>query len=151
MYCRLSVLLFYTMPSILSIASAALVCLSAATASPHKQPAQNQVDPFFYKGFDLSSLHILELGNVTYKDTARRNATRPAEDILGDGGMNTVRLRYGVSVSDMAKTEADILLSESGSTLSLDNTISHTHWAKPSVSLRRATVFTLISISRTPG
>lgn len=127
MYCRLSVLLFYTMPSILSIASAALVCLSAATASPHKQPAQNQVDPFFYKGFDLSSLHILELGNVTYKDTARRNATRPAEDILGDGGMNTVRLRYDKGVSDMVKAETNILLLESGSTLSLDNTISHTH------------------------
>lgn len=126
LYCRLSVLLFYTMPSILSIASAALVCLSAATASPHKQPAQNQVDPFFYKGFDLSSLHILELGNVTYKDTARRNATRPAEDILGDGGMNTVRLRYGISVSD-TKAETDILLLESGSTPSLDNTIWHTH------------------------
>lgn len=127
MYCRLSVLLFHTMPSILSIASAALVCLSAATASPHKQPAQNQVDPFFYKGFDLSSLHILELGNVTYKDTARRNATRPAEDILGDGGMNTVRLRYDKGVSDMVKAETNILLLESGSTLSLDNTISHTH------------------------
>lgn len=115
------------MPSILSIASAALVCLSTATASPHKQPAQNQVDPFFYKGFDLSSLHILELGNVTYKDTARRNATRPAEDILGDGGMNTVRLRYDKGVSDMVKAETNILLLESGSTLSLDNTISHTH------------------------
>lgn len=82
------------MPSLFSIASTALVCLSTAVASPAK-PAQNQaVDPFFYKGFDLSSLHILELGNVTYKDTAKGNATRPAEDILGDGGMNTVRLRY---------------------------------------------------------
>lgn len=81
------------MPSLLSVASAALLCLSAANASPHKPIQTQTVDPFFYKGFDLSSLHILELGNVTYKDTARRNATRPAEDILGDGGMNTVRLR----------------------------------------------------------
>lgn len=81
------------MPSILSIASAALLCLSSANASPKPVPPQT-LDPFFYKGFDLSSLHILELGNVTYKDTAKGNATRPAEDILGDGGMNTVRLRY---------------------------------------------------------
>jgi arabinogalactan endo-1,4-beta-galactosidase len=80
------------MPCPFSIACAALVCLSAVTASPHK-PTQSPVDSFFYKGFDLSSLHILELGNVTYKDTARHNVTRPAEDILGDGGMNTVRLR----------------------------------------------------------
>ena len=77
------------MPSLLSIATAALACLSLASASPHK----SQPTPYFYKGHDLSSLHILELGNVTYKDTARHNQTRPAEDILGDGGMNTVRLR----------------------------------------------------------
>lgn len=83
------------MPSLLSIASTALVCLSTAVASPSKPVQTQAVDPFFYKGFDLSSLHILELGNVTYKDTAKGNATRPAEDILGDGGMNTVRLRYG--------------------------------------------------------
>lgn len=81
------------MPSLLSIATAALACLSTASAAPHNSNP-NQVEPFFYKGFDLSSLHILEQGNVTYKDTARHNATRPAEDILGDGGMNTVRLRY---------------------------------------------------------
>jgi arabinogalactan endo-1,4-beta-galactosidase len=87
------------MPSLLSVASAALLCLSTANASPHKPVQTQTVDPFFYKGFDLSSLHILELGNVTYKDTARRNATRPAEDILGDGGMNTVRLRYTAILS----------------------------------------------------
>lgn len=86
--------MYIAMPSLLSVASAALLCLSATTASPHKTIQTSSIDPFFYKGFDLSSLHILELGNVTYKDTARHNATRPAEDILGDGGMNTVRLRY---------------------------------------------------------
>ncbi|KAF2215715.1 glycoside hydrolase family 53 protein [Cercospora zeae-maydis SCOH1-5] len=53
--------------------------------------------PYFYKGHDLSSLKILEDGGVIYKDTARDNATRPAEDILGDGGMNTVRLRLWVN------------------------------------------------------
>ncbi|PPJ58161.1 hypothetical protein CBER1_02627 [Cercospora berteroae] len=52
--------------------------------------------PYFYKGHDLSSLKILEEGGAVYKDTARGNATRPAEDILGDGGMNTVRLRLWV-------------------------------------------------------
>lgn len=50
-------------------------------------------EPHFFKGFDLSSLAILEGGGTIYKDTARHNETRPAEDILGDGGMNTVRLR----------------------------------------------------------
>lgn len=52
--------------------------------------------PFFYKGHDLSSLLTLEEGGAIYKDTARNNQTRPAEAILGDGGMNTVRLRIWV-------------------------------------------------------
>lgn len=94
------------MPSVISIASAALLCLSTATASPSKPVQTQAVDPFFYKGFDLSSLHILELGNVTYKDTAKGNATRPAEDILGDGGMNTVRLRYVESAFHLAVCKA---------------------------------------------
>lgn len=46
-----------------------------------------------YVGHDLSSLHILELGGAIYHDSARDNETRPAEDILGDGGANTIRLR----------------------------------------------------------
>ena len=49
---------------------------------------------FFFKGYDLSSLQMLEEGGAVYHDSARHNVTRPAEDILGDGGMNTVRLRY---------------------------------------------------------
>ncbi|RDW85804.1 putative arabinogalactan endo-1,4-beta-galactosidase [Coleophoma crateriformis] len=53
--------------------------------------------PFFYKGHDLSSLKMLEDGGNTFKDSFRHNATRPAEDILGDGGMNTVRLRIWVN------------------------------------------------------
>ena len=48
----------------------------------------------FYRGHDLSSLKLLEDGGTLYKDTAQDNVTRPAEDILKDGGMNTVRLRY---------------------------------------------------------
>lgn len=47
----------------------------------------------FYKGHDLSSLKILEEGGAIFHDSARHNVTRAAEDILGDGGMNTVRLR----------------------------------------------------------
>jgi arabinogalactan endo-1,4-beta-galactosidase len=60
----------------------------------------NKAKPsFFYKGHDLSSLKTLEESGCIYKDTARKNATRPAEAILGDGGMNTVRLRLWVDPS----------------------------------------------------
>lgn len=44
----------------------------------------------------MSSLKTLEDGGAIYRDTARHNITRPAEAILGDGGMNTVRLRLWV-------------------------------------------------------
>lgn len=50
-----------------------------------------------YKGHDLSSVKILEDGGAVYRDTARGNAIRPVEDVLGDGGMNTVRLRLWVN------------------------------------------------------
>ena len=53
----------------------------------------NSSSSTFYQGYDLSSLTILEEGGAVYKDTQRNNATRPAEDILIDGGMNTARLR----------------------------------------------------------
>lgn len=70
-----------------------LAALTAGIGLAAGSPASRAAQPFFYKSFDLSSLHILEEANTTYKDTARHNLTRPAEDILGDGGMNTVRLR----------------------------------------------------------
>jgi arabinogalactan endo-1,4-beta-galactosidase len=54
-------------------------------------------DHLFFKGHDLSSLKMLEDGGCIYKDTTRRNETRRAEAILGDGGMNTVRLRIWVN------------------------------------------------------
>ena len=80
-----------------------LSCAALATALPNLPPSYggSQSTPFFYKGFDLSSLKILEDGQgpgagAIFKDTARDNATRPAEDILGDGGMNVVRLRLWV-------------------------------------------------------
>lgn len=47
----------------------------------------------FYTGHDLSSLKLLDDSGTIYKDTSQGNVTRPAEDILKDGGMNTVRLR----------------------------------------------------------
>jgi len=75
----------------------ALCSVNLARAAPPQKSTQFSAQPFFYKGFDLSSLHILEEANTTYEDTARHNETRPAEDILGDGGMNTVRLRYGTT------------------------------------------------------
>ena len=76
----------------LATAAAAVLSLSSlATASPKPQK------PYFYNGFDLSSLKIQEDGGFIFKDTARNNATRPVEDILGDAGMNTVRLRLWVN------------------------------------------------------
>jgi arabinogalactan endo-1,4-beta-galactosidase len=62
---------------------------NAASAVPYA-PSK----PYFYRGHDLSSLKILEDGGAVYHDAARGNRTRAPEDILGDGGMNTVRLRY---------------------------------------------------------
>ncbi|KAH8927816.1 glycoside hydrolase family 53 protein [Atractiella rhizophila] len=61
--------------------------------------APAQTTPFFYKGHDLSSLRVVELGSTpaSFADSARGNVIRPAEDILGDGGMNTVRLRIWVN------------------------------------------------------
>jgi arabinogalactan endo-1,4-beta-galactosidase len=40
---------------------------------------------------------MLEDGGCIYKDTTRGNETRQAEAILGDGGMNSVRLRIWVN------------------------------------------------------
>lgn len=71
------------------------------TALPNTNPNTNKhaSKPFFYNGFDLSSLAIQEAGGYVYKDTAQGNSTRPVEDILGDAGMNTVRLRLWVDPS----------------------------------------------------
>ncbi|TEY39881.1 hypothetical protein BOTCAL_0448g00070 [Botryotinia calthae] len=55
---------------------------------------------YFFKGHDLSSLLMLEQGGSIFKDTLKHNATRPAEAILGDGGMNSVRLRQWVDPID---------------------------------------------------
>ena len=58
------------------------LCLLAATTAQ-----------CFYTGHDLSSLKLLEDGGAIYKDTTQNDIARPAEDILQDGGMNTVRLQ----------------------------------------------------------
>jgi arabinogalactan endo-1,4-beta-galactosidase len=55
---------------------------------------------YFFKGHDLSSLKMLEDSGSIYKDLSRQNEMRPAKDILGDGGMNSVHLRIWVNPSD---------------------------------------------------
>jgi arabinogalactan endo-1,4-beta-galactosidase len=72
-----------------------LTLLSFVVASCFQSLGKCREDaaPFFYKGHDLSSLKLCEGAGSSFVDTARGNHTRPAEDILGDGGMNTVRLR----------------------------------------------------------
>jgi len=81
---RLSALVF-ARPSADAWANATANATANVTAGGSPQP--------FFKGYDLSSLRMLEEGGAVYHDSARYNVTRPAEDILGDGGMNTVRLR----------------------------------------------------------
>ncbi len=78
-----------------SVITASLPLLASAFPFPNP-PGYGGGEPFFFKGHDLSSLKILEDGGAVYVDTERGNVTRPAEDILGDGGMNTVRLRLWV-------------------------------------------------------
>ncbi|KAK5710474.1 hypothetical protein LTR17_018830 [Elasticomyces elasticus] len=79
-----------------NVFAAALPLLATAAPSPNP-PSYGGSNPFFFKGHDLSSLKILEDGGAVFADTQRGNKTRPAEDILGDGGMNVVRLRLWVN------------------------------------------------------
>lgn len=77
---------------------APLLCLlPLALAIPTSNVDTHNTTPFFYKGHDLSSLKMLEDSGSIYKDTTRNNQTRTADAILGDGGMNTVRLRIWVN------------------------------------------------------
>jgi arabinogalactan endo-1,4-beta-galactosidase len=59
------------------------------------RPPKKYPDGVFYKGFDLSSLKIMEDGGAIYKDAQHGNVTLPVEQILQ--GMNTVRLRLWVN------------------------------------------------------
>jgi len=83
-------------PKVLASCVAFLPLLQLTSAVPNPPSYGQPSQPFFYKGFDLSSLKIEENGGAVYVDTARGNITRAAEDILGDGGMNVVRLRLWV-------------------------------------------------------
>ncbi|KAH9825967.1 Arabinogalactan endo-beta-1,4-galactanase [Teratosphaeria destructans] len=85
---------------------AAVICVVAATnkscAASKTSSAKVQQGLSFYKGHDLSSLKILEDGygpglGAVFVDTHRGNVSRPLEDILGDAGMNAVRLRQWVN------------------------------------------------------
>lgn len=70
----------------------ALCAVIPAHAAPDTSHSQSGTT--FYKGYDISSLLSEEEHGISYKDTARGNITRPLEHILGDGGMNSARLRY---------------------------------------------------------
>ena len=73
------------------VLSILFTCVSAAVVARDRS---GHAEPFFYKGFDLSSLKIEEDGGTVYKDTLRGNITSPVEDMLV--GMNTVRVRLWV-------------------------------------------------------
>ena len=81
--------------TLLALASSAVAAhLPVELHSPEPLGDDNSTTtPFFYRGHDLSSLQLLVDGGFIYKDTSDQNVTKPAEDILGAGGMNTVRLR----------------------------------------------------------
>lgn len=61
----------------------ALVSFATILTISSALPSVRSDEPFFYKGFDLSSLKIMEDGGATYKDAQQGNITRPVEDILG--------------------------------------------------------------------
>ncbi|KAF2803867.1 glycosyl hydrolase 53 [Mytilinidion resinicola] len=89
-------LLVETLIALLLLGSAFAFAFPASEANGGGHGGQN-AQSVFYQGHDLSSLGIMEQGGAVYHDTARHNQTRAAEDILGDGGMNTVRLRLWVN------------------------------------------------------
>ncbi|PBP24709.1 (Trans)glycosidase [Diplocarpon rosae] len=84
-------------PAMRFVALVICLALPLVSAVPSEYPSPSVLQPFFYKGHDLSSLKTLEESGSIFKDTARYNETRSAEAILGDGGMNTVRLRIWVN------------------------------------------------------
>jgi arabinogalactan endo-1,4-beta-galactosidase len=88
------------------ITSLLFTFVTSALASPWSPggPPSNPWGPpatTFYKGHDLSSLRLFEPGhsaplNVTFRDAQHGNVSKPADEILAAGGMNTVRLRLWV-------------------------------------------------------
>lgn len=75
--------------------SSLCVALTTAVPGPPKYGGGGDSEPFFYKGFDLSSLKIMEDGDAVYKNAQQGNVTMSAEDMLT--GMNVVRLRLWVN------------------------------------------------------
>lgn len=72
------------------------LCLPFAAALPEPPKYGGAPEkPYFYKGYDLSSLKIMEDGGAVYKNAQKGNVTMDAEDILV--GMNVVRLRLWVN------------------------------------------------------
>lgn len=78
--------------SVVLFLSWATLCLTAFAASGNGE--YRNPEPTFYKGFDLSSLKIMEDGGAVYKNAQQGNVTMPVEDMLE--GMNVVRLRLWV-------------------------------------------------------
>ncbi len=69
------------------------LCASALPYATASKPESSAAGYTFYKGHDISSVGQEEALGRVYKDGQRGNVVRPLEDILGDGGMNAVRLR----------------------------------------------------------
>ena len=87
MLTSLQLILFSTLVVLIS-------CSAVPSSHFHNRDASQYKEPFIYKGFDLSSLKILEDGGAVFKDSQDGNKTKPVEDMLD--GMNTVRLRLWV-------------------------------------------------------
>lgn len=81
--------------SSLILSALALPLATAISTPPQYGGGHGSDKPFFYKGFDLSSLKIMEDGGAVYKNAQKGNITMDAEDILA--GMNVVRLRLWVN------------------------------------------------------
>ena len=129
-----SIAMFFT-TTVLSVLLPLVALLSPGATTPVEPAVHRASTPSFYKGHDISSLKLLHDGGYTYKDTARHNATRPLEDILGDGGMNAVRLRIWVHPSDgvyglQYNLDMASRLSAKGYAIYLDFHFSDT-WADP--------------------
>lgn len=70
------------------------LCASVIPFTTASQHEASQAGYTFYKGHDISSVGQEEALGRVYRDGQRGDVIRPLEDILGDGGMNAVRLRY---------------------------------------------------------
>ncbi|KAI9739215.1 MAG: hypothetical protein M1834_007428 [Cirrosporium novae-zelandiae] len=113
--------------------SAFLLSICSLAAAVAASPAMEPRSTTFYKGHDLSSTKMLEDSGYTYYTTAGKEAD--IEDILGDGGMNTVRLRLWVTDDGTYGLNYNLELAKrfykAGYNIYLDFFFSST-WADPS-------------------